>query len=84
MSNTVHCVRCGREDAPALPRPPLPGKAGQEIQRKICTACWSDWQKAEVMFINELRLNFMDPGARAALDEKMWEFLYQFGDEPSR
>jgi Fe-S cluster biosynthesis and repair protein YggX len=78
MSGTVHCVRCGREDGPALPRPPVPGKIGLEVQQKICTTCWQDWEKAEIMFINELRLNFMDPSSHAALEEKMREFLFQF------
>jgi Fe-S cluster biosynthesis and repair protein YggX len=80
MSDTVHCVRCGLEDAPALPRRPMPGALGAEIQQKICTTCWEDWQKAEIMVINELRLNFMDPASHEALNGKMREFLFQFDD----
>jgi len=73
---TVHCARCGRPEAPALPRPPLPGKAGQELREKICADCWAEWQKSEVMVINELRLNFMDPGSQEILNKHMRDFLF--------
>jgi Fe-S cluster biosynthesis and repair protein YggX len=76
MAATVHCVRCGRPEAPALPRMPVPGKLGQEIREKVCADCWADWQRVEVMVINELRLNFMDPGAQETLNQHMREFLF--------
>ena len=60
MAATVQCTRCGRPEAPALARQPLPGPRGAEIREKICADCWNEWQKMEVMVINELRLNFMD------------------------
>jgi Fe-S cluster biosynthesis and repair protein YggX len=73
---TVHCARCGRTDAPALARRPMPGALGAELQEKICADCWAEWQKVEVMVINELRLNFMDSGAQATLNKHMREFLF--------
>lgn len=76
MAATVHCVRCGRPEAPALPRPPVPGKLGQEIREKVCADCWNEWQRVEVMVINELRLNFMDPAAQETLNRHMREFLF--------
>jgi len=79
MAGTVHCARCGRPDAPALPRPPLPGKTGQEIRQKVCADCWDEWQKMEVMVINELRLNFMDPASQATLEQHMRQFLFPGG-----
>ena len=75
-SNTVHCARCGRTDAPALTRRPMPGAAGAEIQEKVCADCWAEWQKMEVVIINELRLNFMDPGSQEILNRQMREFLF--------
>ena len=71
---TVTCRRCGNE-GPRLPRPPLPGRTGQEIQQGVCADCWAEWQQAEVMVINELRLNFMDPEAQRVLDRHMRDFL---------
>lgn len=72
---TVACPRCGRTDAPALDAPPFPGAEGGEIAARVCSDCWTDWQRAEVMVINELRLNFMDPAAQAVLSRHMREFL---------
>jgi len=81
MSATVHCARCGRPEAPALPRQPYPGKLGAEIREKICADCWAEWQKMEVMVINELRLNFMEPAAQETLSRHMKDFLFAGGPE---
>ena len=78
---TVHCVRCGREDAPALTRQPFPGKLGVEIRERICADCWNEWLKMETMVINELRLNFMDPSSQETLTRHMREFLFAGGGE---
>ena len=74
--STVPCSRCKRTDAPALLRQPLPGKQGLEIRGTICADCWAEWQRVEVMVINELRLNFMDPAASETLSRHMREFLF--------
>jgi Fe-S cluster biosynthesis and repair protein YggX len=71
-----HCLRCGRAGAPRLARPPLPGAAGREVQAQVCADCWAEWGKAEVMVINELRLNFMDPASQEILNRQMREFLH--------
>ncbi len=68
------CVRCGKTE-PRLPAAPVPGPAGAEIAEKICAACWHEWTQAEVMVINELRLNFMDPKSLGILERHMREFL---------
>jgi Fe-S cluster biosynthesis and repair protein YggX len=72
---TVACRRCGRPAAPALARPPLPGPLGREIQEHNCADCWAEWTRAEVMVINELRLNFMDPASQEILNRQMRDFL---------
>lgn len=74
MPETVTCSRCGRT-APRLAKPPLPGALGREIGDRICAECWAEWQGMEVMVINELRLNFMDPGAQKVLEEHMRQFF---------
>ena len=71
---TIVCARCRREVEP-MAKPPMPGKVGREVQERVCAQCWGEWQGMEVMVINELRLNFMDPGAQAALDQQMRQFL---------
>jgi len=70
----VTCRRCG-ETREALPRPPMPGALGTTIQSSICAPCWEEWTRAEVMLINELRLNFMDPEAQKTLERHMREFF---------
>jgi Fe-S cluster biosynthesis and repair protein YggX len=72
----LHCARCGRTGAPRLQRPPLPGASGREVQAQVCADCWAEWGRAEVMVINELRLNFMDPASQEVLNRHMREFLH--------
>ncbi len=74
MSETVSCCRCRRE-APVLARPPYPGELGAELVERVCADCWAEWQQVEVMVINELQLNFMDPRAQETLVQHMREFL---------
>lgn len=75
MAETVKCTRCGR-DAPALETPPrVSPKLAEEIHQKVCADCWAEWQGMEVMVINELRLNFMDPKSQEVLEAQMREFL---------
>ncbi len=68
------CARCGT-DGPRLSRPPFAGALGAEVAEKVCAACWGEWQRAEVMVINELRLNFMDPASQAILSAQLRDFL---------
>jgi Fe-S cluster biosynthesis and repair protein YggX len=70
----VNCRRCGQTRA-GLTRAPMPGPLGATIQSTVCADCWKEWEAAEVMVINELRLNFMDPAAQATLERHMREFL---------
>ena len=79
--DTVDCVRCHRNQAPPE-QVPYPGSLGDEIRSKICASCWIEWEGMEVMVINELKLNFMDPSATDTLVRQMREFLC-LGSEPT-
>lgn len=81
MSAITHCARCG-ESREALTRAPIPGPFGQELKARVCAPCWAEWQKTEVMVINELRLNFMDPGAQKVLDQHMRQYFQLDGPSP--
>ncbi len=77
MSNdapTVHCVRLDHQ-GPAPRNVDYGGVLGDEIRNNICDACWQEWSKMEVMVINELKLNFMDPKSLEILSKHMREFL---------
>lgn len=75
MSDAVQCVRCGRAEAPALEQQVYPGPTGAEIESKVCADCWQEWERMEVIVINELRLNFMSPESQSRLEREMREFL---------
>ena len=72
--STIDCKRCGK-NAASPTDVPYPGKLGEEILAGACCACWEDWLAAEVMIINELRLNFMDPKSQDVLMGHLREFL---------
>ncbi len=71
---TIQCARCGRQ-APPMTAAPYPGALGEELGRRVCADCWAEWQQMEVMVINELKLNFMDPNSHDILVQQMREFL---------
>jgi Fe-S cluster biosynthesis and repair protein YggX len=71
----VSCSRCQREAPGLTSRPPLAPVLADRVVASVCAECWAEWEQNEVMVINELRLNFMDPGAAAVLEQKMLEFL---------
>jgi len=58
---------------------PYPGELGEEISSKVCQDCWNEWVNGEVIVINELRLNFMDPASQPILIRHMREFLFLDG-----
>jgi Fe-S cluster biosynthesis and repair protein YggX len=75
LNRIISCSRCQR-DAPGLDRrPPLPAALADRVLASVCADCWAEWEKNEVMVINELRLNFMDPKAAETLHQKLREFL---------
>lgn len=68
------CPRCATRPA-GLTRAPFRGPLGEELRRRVCPICWDEWKQAEVMVINELKLNFMEPTAQEVLTAHMREFL---------
>jgi Fe-S cluster biosynthesis and repair protein YggX len=81
MEDTFNCSRCSRTGG-QLDEAPVPGEVGEEIRRAVCRACWAEWQQMEVMVINELRLNFMDPKAAQILEQHMRQFLLLEESDP--
>ena len=76
----IVCARCQRT-APPTTKTTWGGQLGEEIRTRICVDCWAEWENAEVMVINELRLNFMDPKSQEILRGHLREFLKL--DDPS-
>ncbi len=70
----VECARCDRQ-GPGATGVFYGGALGDEIRARTCADCWAEWHEAEVMVINELRLNFMDPRSQDVLAEHLRQFL---------
>lgn len=70
----ITCARCS-QTRPAVTVVPYTGELAEELQRRVCQDCWSEWEKVEVMVINELRLDFMDPKSPEILVQQMREFF---------
>jgi Fe-S cluster biosynthesis and repair protein YggX len=75
VAETVKCSRCGNE-APGVESVPYPGELGRQIREGVCASCWEEWERMEVMVINELRLNFMEPKWMEILQQHMRDFFY--------
>jgi len=74
MAQDVLCKRCGNGAPPSVDVP-YGGALGEEIRGHVCAACWDEWLKMEVMVINELRLNFIDPKSKEVLTRHLRAFL---------
>ena len=74
MSKTVFC-RKFKQELPALPAPPIPGEAGNDIFANISQKAWDEWLKHQTMLINEKHLNMMDPEARKYLGQQRDKFF---------
>lgn len=74
MSRNVFC-RKYQKDLPGLPRPPYPGPKGQELFDTVSQQAWQEWQKQQVMLINEKHLSLAKPEDRQYLQEQMDRFL---------
>ena len=70
----VKCQRCG-ETKPALTRPPYPDDFGRQIAERICSDCWDEAKRMQVMVINEYRLDLSDPRAQEILERATRDFL---------
>ncbi len=70
----MNCRRC-HQDKTGLAAPPFSGALGEKVHQAICTDCWSEWQAAQIIFINEHRLSLANPKSQEALAAEMKRFL---------
>lgn len=74
MSRMVFC-RKYQQELPGLPQPPFPGARGKELYDSVSLQAWQDWQKEQVMLINEKHLSMASTEDRRFLQEQMDRFL---------
>ena len=78
----ITCSRCGQTGA-AVETVAYSGDLGVELRQKVCEDCWSEWLQTEVIVINELRLDFMNPRSQDILIRHLREFLCLDGQTPA-
>jgi Fe-S cluster biosynthesis and repair protein YggX len=81
MSRIIFCQKL-QKDAEGLDYPPYPGDLGKKIYLSISKEAWQLWLARQTMFINEYRLNMLDPQARTFLATEMEKFLFENNDQP--
>ncbi|WP_237132937.1 oxidative damage protection protein [Pseudohongiella sp. O18] len=74
MSRTVFCKKYQKE-LQGLAMPPYPGPKGQEIFESVSAQAWQDWQKQQVMLINEKHLSMASADDRKYLQAQMDKFF---------
>ena len=79
MSRTVFCQRLKKE-APGLDFQLYPGELGKRIFDNISREAWAEWQKKQVMLINEKKLNMMNLEHRQLLEKEMVSYLFEAGE----
>ena len=79
MSRTVFCLRLKKE-APGLDFQLYPGELGKRIFDNISKEAWTEWQKKQVMLINEKKLNMMNLEHRQLLEKEMVSYLFDAGE----
>jgi Fe-S cluster biosynthesis and repair protein YggX len=74
MSRTVFCKKYHKE-LPGLAMPPYPGPKGQDLFEHVSAQAWQDWQKQQVMLINEKHLSMASADDRRYLQQQMDHFF---------
>ncbi len=75
----IDCLKLKKKSI-AMKRPPFPGELGKKIFGHISQEAWDLWKNRQIMFINEHRLNLLDPQAKQFLQDQMEAFLFDDQD----
>ena len=63
--------------------PPFPNELGAQVAAEICTLCWEEWKKHQMLLINHYSLNLRDPAAKEFLYANLRSFLFSDGQASS-
>jgi len=74
MTRSVFCKKL-QQQLPGLPAAPYPGEKGRFIFENISAQAWQEWQKQQVMLINEKHLSMASADDRRYLTAQMDRFL---------
>ncbi|WP_299271077.1 oxidative damage protection protein [uncultured Psychrosphaera sp.] len=76
MARTVFCEHL-KQDAEGLDYQLYPGDIGTRIYNGISKQAWAEWQKKQVMLINEHKLSMLKAEDRQLLEDAMIGFLFE-------
>ena len=79
MARQVYCEYLKKESA-GLDFQLYPGDIGTRIFNNISKEAWAEWQKKQVMLINEHKLSMLNPEHRELLETTMVGFLFEGKD----
>lgn len=79
MARTVFCEYL-KQDADGLDFQLYPGEVGARIFNGISKQAWAEWQKKQVMLINEHKLSMLNADDRQLLEDAMVGFLFEGKD----
>ncbi len=79
MARTVFCEYL-KQDADGLDFQLYPGEVGTRIFNGISKQAWAEWQKKQVMLINEHKLSMLNADDRQLLEDAMVGFLFEGKD----
>ena len=74
------CVRCEAAGRVPMGAPPFPDELGARIASSVCSACWEEWKRRQMVIINHYGLNVREPKAREFLVANLRSFLFGEGD----
>lgn len=58
---------------------PFPDDLGRRIASEVCSACWEEWKRRQMLLINHYGLNVRDSRAREFLLVNLRSFLFGEG-----
>ncbi|VAX76308.1 Probable Fe(2+)-trafficking protein [Serratia symbiotica] len=79
MNRTIFCTFLKR-DAEGQDFQYYPGDLGKRLFNEISKEAWGEWQKKQIILINEKKLNMMNLDARQLLEKYMKNFLFEGQD----
>ncbi|CAL4324491.1 oxidative damage protection protein [Buchnera aphidicola] len=76
MKKKIYC-HFFQKKMTALNHKIYPGKLGEKIHNNISKKAWNLWNKKQIIFINEKKLNMSKTKHQKILEKKMINFLFK-------
>ena len=74
------CSRCRATGRAPMGAAPFPNEIGERIAGSICTECWEEWKRRQMVIINHYGLNVREPKAREFLIANLRSYLFAEGE----